>query len=97
MLPSVLTSISINHLHCLHGVRSFDAAALEKALVRRVLPDIRGLTLLSRIDASLLAKLNGRNLGVIARSFLAMVRRRNRRQVLSVFRHRFLANGYRLA
>src|ERR1700736_712150 len=92
MLPSVLTSISISHLHCLSGIRSFDAAALEKALVRRVLLDIRGLPLLCRVHAWLLAKLRGGDLGVITRSFLTMVRHRDRRQV-SVFGHRFLATA----
>jgi hypothetical protein len=75
----------------LNAFRSFDAPALEKALVSCVLLDVRGVALLCRIDASLLGKLRGRGFGMIARSFLAMVRRRNRRQV-STFRHCFLAN-----
>src|SRR4249920_909934 len=94
MLPSVLTSISINRLRCfiaLNAFRSFDATALEKALVGCVLLDVRGLALLCRIDVSLLAKLRARDFGVITRSFLTMVRHRDRRQV-SMFRHRFLAN-----
>jgi len=71
--------------------RSFDAPALEKAFVRCVLLDVCALALLCRIDTSLLGTLRGRGFGMVARAFLAMVRRRNRRQV-SMFRHCFLAN-----
>jgi hypothetical protein len=53
----------------LNAFRSFDATALEKALVRCVLLDVRGLALLCRIDASLLAKLRGRDFGVISVPF----------------------------
>jgi hypothetical protein len=67
--------------HRLAAVRLFYAAPFEEALVRRVLSYVCGLALLCRIYIGLLELLAGRKFGMVARTLLAAVRRRNRRHV----------------
>ena len=93
MLPSVLTSISINRLRCFIALSRtrfdhFDASALEK----RLFVVFCAMFAVWPSSAGLMRAFLGRSAaGVSARAFLAMVRRRNRRQV-SMFGHCFLAN-----
>ena len=72
MLPSVRR---------VEGVALFDAAPFEEALVCRVLSYASGLALLRRLCVRMLERLAWRNFTVVARTFLAVVRRRDRRHV----------------
>ena len=65
----------------LTAVCLFYAAPFEEAFVRRVLSYVCGLALLCWIYIGLLEVLAGWSFGVVTRTLLAAVRRRNRRHV----------------